>query len=200
MRMMLVGAGAVGESMVKILQWRDPRGEWLEYVLVCDFDAARARQVVDMLHGDDRFTAGQVDATDTEKIAAMAREHAIDFIMDAAPPFASNHIFDAAFAAGANYGSMGTWSVPMEHPAYGTGIENSYTEPMTKYNFDRHEAWRSQGNMAVICMGIDPGVVNVFAKYAATELLDELTEVHVCLLYTSPSPRDRTRSRMPSSA
>ena len=23
---------------------------------------------------------------------------------------------------------------------------------------------------------------------------------HVCLLYTSPSPRDRTRSRMPSSA
>jgi len=33
--------------------------------------------------------------------------------------------------------------------------------------------------MAVVCMGIDPGVVNVFAKYAATELLDEITEVHV---------------------
>ncbi len=56
----------------------------------------------------------------------------------------------------------------MEDPAYGLGIENSYTEPMTKYNFDRHEAWKKQGNMAVICMGIDPGVVNVFAKYAAT--------------------------------
>ena len=26
------------------------------------------------------------------------------------------------------------------------------------------------------------------------------TEIKVCLLYTSPSPRDRTRSRMPSSA
>ena len=25
-------------------------------------------------------------------------------------------------------------------------------------------------------------------------------QVRVCLLYTSPSPRDRTRSRMPSSA
>ena len=24
--------------------------------------------------------------------------------------------------------------------------------------------------------------------------------IHTCLLYTSPSPRDRTRSRMPSSA
>ena len=40
------------------------------------------------------------------------------------------------------------------------------------------------------------------------ELLDELAKnpnivsfpLDVCLLYTSPSPRDRTRSRMPSSA
>ena len=28
----------------------------------------------------------------------------------------------------------------------------------------------------------------------------KLTESDACLLYTSPSPRDRTRSRMPSSA
>ena len=27
-----------------------------------------------------------------------------------------------------------------------------------------------------------------------------IKELHTCLLYTSPSPRDRTRSRMPSSA
>ena len=27
-----------------------------------------------------------------------------------------------------------------------------------------------------------------------------MADVYVCLLYTSPSPRDRTRSRMPSSA
>ena len=27
-----------------------------------------------------------------------------------------------------------------------------------------------------------------------------IDELHTCLLYTSPSPRDRTRSRMPSSA
>ena len=65
--------------------------------------------------------------------------------MDAAPPFASNYIFDAAYEAGANYANMGTWSVPMEEPAYGLGIENSYTEPMTKYNFDRHEQWKKKG-------------------------------------------------------
>ena len=30
--------------------------------------------------------------------------------------------------------------------------------------------------------------------------IDKDSEVISCLLYTSPSPRDRTRSRMPSSA
>lgn len=178
MRMMLVGAGAVGESMLKILKWRDPKGEWLSYILVGDYDLSRAEAVAGLL-ADDRFSAVQINATDKEQMKSLIREHKIDFVMDAAPPFASNYIFDAAYEAGANYANMGTWSVPMEEPAYGLGIENSYTEPMTKYNFDRHEQWKEKGQMAVICLGIDPGVVNVFAKYAATHLFDVLTEAHV---------------------
>ncbi|MGF0033945.1 saccharopine dehydrogenase family protein [Bariatricus sp. SGI.154] len=201
MRMMLVGAGAVGESILKVLEWRDPKGEWLEYVLVCDYDDKRAQEIANALNetgncrgvgglsednqqsgegiGNRRFTASKVNATDKEEMKELILAHKIDFLMDAAPPFASNYIFDAAYETGIDYGNMGTWSVPMEEPAYGLGIENSYTEPMTKYNFDRHEAWKKRGNMALICLGIDPGVVNVFAKYAATKLLDEITEVHV---------------------
>ena len=34
----------------------------------------------------------------------------------------------------------------------------------------------------------------------AGNALNNLTRYKSCLLYTSPSPRDRTRSRMPSSA
>ena len=185
MRMMLVGAGAVGESILKILQKRDPEGSWFSYVLICDFDEARAEEVLNHLKQTEkegrplRFAAAFVNAKDTASMVTLARKHRIDFIMDAASPFVSNQIFDAAFEAGTGYASMGTWSVPMEEPAYGLGIENSYTEPMTKYNFDRHEAWRDKGQMAVICLGIDPGVVNVFAKYAATRLFDEMTEAHV---------------------
>lgn len=177
--MMLVGAGAVGESILKIMQWRDPDGAWLEYVMICDYDRKRAEEVAGMLGDDKRFETSGINAMDREEMKQVIRAHAIDFVMDAAPPFASNMIFDAAFETGCNYASMGTWSVPMDEPAYGLGIENSYTEPMTKYNFDRHEAWKKRGQMAVICLGIDPGVVNVFAKYAATELLDEIHEVHV---------------------
>ena len=64
MRMMLVGAGAVGESIVKVLKWRDSEKKWLEYVLICDFDKGRARDVLDMMEGDSRFACESVNATD----------------------------------------------------------------------------------------------------------------------------------------
>lgn len=88
---MLVGAGAVGESMLKILKWRDPKGEWLSYVLVGDYDASRAQEVVDLL-ADERFSYAQINATDKEQMKDLIQEHKIDFVMDAAPPFASNYI------------------------------------------------------------------------------------------------------------
>ena len=40
----------------------------------------------------------------------------------------------------------------------------------------------------------------VVAKLLLTFGTEEQKQMYLCLLYTSPSPRDRTRSRMPSSA
>lgn len=183
MRMLLVGAGAVGECILKVLRKRDPEAKWLKFVLVGDYNEDRAKEVVNNLKlagaMEGRFRAAFVDARDRAAIVRLIRYYEIDFVMDAADPYVSNDIFDAAFDGGARYGNMGTWSVPMENPAFGLGIENSYTQPMTRYNFDRHKQWRHAGNMACICMGIDPGVVNVFARYAADHLFDTLEEVHV---------------------
>ena len=160
------------------------RGErqMLSYVLIADYDGKRAEEVQRHLEAERSgivFASACVDAHDRKELVRLMQEHRIDFVMDAASPFVSNCIFDAAYEAGADYASMGTWSVPKEHPAFGTGFEGSYLEPMTKYNFDRHEAWKEKGQMACICLGIDPGVVNVFAKYAAEYLFDELYEVHI---------------------
>ena len=182
MRMMLVGAGAVGECILKVLKERGAKGRWLSYVLIADYDGKRAEEVQRHLEAERSgivFASACVDAHDRKVLVRLMQEHRIDFVMDAASPFVSNCIFDAAYEAGADYASMGTWSVPKEHPAFGTGFEGSYLEPMTKYNFDRHEAWKEKGQMACICLGIDPGVVNVFAKYAAEYLFDELYEVHI---------------------
>ena len=42
--------------------------------------------------------------------------------------------------------------------------------------------------------------VETMDGFESFELLRPSSESNTCLLYTSPSPRDRTRSRMPSSA
>ena len=48
-----------------------------------------------------------------------------------------------------------------------------------------------------LCATIDD---DLLIKLDTTVPSDELYKDYLCLLYTSPSPRDRTRSRMPSSA
>ncbi|XCP83679.1 saccharopine dehydrogenase C-terminal domain-containing protein [Roseburia hominis] len=178
MRMMLVGSGAVGECIVKMLKDRDKACKWFSFCLLCDLDLERAKEVAEHMN-DSRFAAAYVNATDKAGMEALIQKYNIDFVMDAASPFCANYIFDAAFACGVDYGNMGTWSVPKKNPAYGLGIENSYDEIMTAYNFDRDEAWRRQGNTALICLGIDPGVVNVFARYLCEYEFDEVTELHV---------------------
>ena len=50
----------------------------------------------------------------------------------------------------------------------------------------------------LIAMGVGFGY---YAYYqGAPESFTDIFNNNICLLYTSPSPRDRTRSRMPSSA
>ena len=41
---------------------------------------------------------------------------------------------------------------------------------------------------------------NALATHSSDDAVAAMTALNGCLLYTSPSPRDRTRSRMPSSA
>ena len=44
------------------------------------------------------------------------------------------------------------------------------------------------------------GYGRVFVRAKGTSIWDDQGRQYLCLLYTSPSPRDRQKSRMPSSA
>ena len=60
--------------------------------------------------------------------------------------------------------------------------------------------------LGMIAREIKPGVTTLYLDKLAEEFIRDHGAVpsflglYGCLLYTSPSPRDRTRSRMPSSA
>ena len=58
---------------------------------------------------------------------------------------------------------------------------------------------RSTGKCGVLLVTSGPGATNAVTGLTDA-LMDSIPLVCICLLYTSPSPRDATLSRMPSSA
>ncbi|MEG0156395.1 MAG: saccharopine dehydrogenase NADP-binding domain-containing protein, partial [Anaerovoracaceae bacterium] len=103
MRMLLVGAGAVGESILRILKARDPKSQWLTHVVVSDFDLDRAKEVCAHLGEPQRFTPEFVDAHNIDAMVELIQQYDCDFVADVAAPFVSNNIFDAAYKAKADY-------------------------------------------------------------------------------------------------
>ena len=82
---------------------------------------------------------------------------------------------------------------------------NGTLEPVDLNKIVNAVARCAEGLLNVDAMRVATRTISALADGATTRELDELSirtaaAFTVCLLYTSPSPRDRTRSRMPSSA
>ena len=62
--------------------------------------------------------------------------------------------------------------------------------------------WGAQTQRSVLNFAIGDEVMPLEIIHAIAQIKASAAQVNnqLCLLYTSPSPRDRTRSRMPSSA
>ena len=69
---------------------------------------------------------------------------------------------------------------------------------VTKADFEPFEPFDSPDTGEVV--GFKAGVVVVGAGIAGWSVVRALRGIDACLLYTSPSPRDKRQSRMPSSA
>ncbi len=171
----MVGTGGVGEALAKIVRARDRGKKWLQKMVLSDYNLARAKEVAEKIGEPERFPAEQVDARKISEIVDLARRYQVDLILDAAAPFVTKNIFDAAYEAGCHYINLGTWSEPHPEDPVGRG----YIELMASYNFAADSKWKEKGLMAVIGAGIDPGVVDVFAKFAEIYCFDQLEEIAV---------------------
>jgi saccharopine dehydrogenase-like NADP-dependent oxidoreductase len=170
-RILLVGAGGVGAAFAAIAARRD----FFEQVVVTDYDLARAEKARDGQGDDKRFVAAQVDASSAESVAALAREHAVTHVMNAVDPRFVMSIFDGAYAAGADYLDM-AMSLSRPHP------EAPYAQVGVKLGdeqFAQAAAWESAGRLALCGIGVEPGLSDVFARYAADHLFSEIDELGV---------------------
>ena len=93
----------------------------------------------------------------------------------------------------------------MRRPPRSTQSRSSAASDVYKRQAEK-EAWlaRGLGGKGKIDVQRFKGLGEMDAKDLKDTTMNpetrKLIRVSICLLYTSPSPRDRTRSRMPSSA
>jgi saccharopine dehydrogenase-like NADP-dependent oxidoreductase len=167
MRILLVGAGGVGTAFARIAA-RRPFAE----LIIADYDLARAQHAA---AARDSYTAVQLDARDQAATAALLAEHRCDVLMNATDPRFVMPLFRAALAARVHYLDM-AMSLSQPHPAepYArTGVK------LGDEQFAMAWQWEEAGKLALAGIGVEPGLSDVFARYAANELFSEIDEVGV---------------------
>jgi saccharopine dehydrogenase-like NADP-dependent oxidoreductase len=116
-----------------------------------------------------------VDASQQEQIESLAKKYQVDLIMNSCDPVFNVPIFDAAFNVGCTYMDMAmTLSEP--HPT------DPYRQAHVKlgdYQFERAKQWEARGLLALVGIGVEPGMADVFARYAQDYLFDEIEEVGI---------------------
>lgn len=171
MKVLLVGVGGVGEAIAAMAK---PR-KWISQMVLADYNLKRAEEVQKKLADPTRFPVEFIDAGKQENVEALAKKYQVDLIMNAVDPVYNEAIFDAAFNVGVKYMDM-AMTLSKAHPSdpfRKTGIK------LGDYQFEKAKDWERKGLLALVGCGVEPGMADVFARYAADYLFDEIDEIGV---------------------
>ncbi|MBD3782317.1 MAG: saccharopine dehydrogenase NADP-binding domain-containing protein [Micrococcales bacterium] len=173
MRVLMIGAGGVGDAAARIAADRDFFEAWV----VADHDVSRAERTVAAATGrragEARFTAARVDASDATAVAALVREVGATHVLNAVDPRFVVPVFEGSRAGGADYLDM-AMSLSRRHP------EQPYAKVGVKLGdeqFAQAGEWEAEGRLALVGIGVEPGLSDVFARYAADHLFSEIDEL-----------------------
>ena len=170
MRILIIGAGGVGSSAALIAARRD----FYDSVVIADYDGSRAQTLAERID-DPRFSAIGLDASDAQAVAQACRSHQITHVLNVVDPRFVMSIFEGAFLAGADYLDT-AMSLSSRHP------EKPYELTGVKLGDDQFafaDAWQDKGRLALVGIGVEPGLADVFARYAADHLFSEIDELGV---------------------
>jgi len=167
MRILLVGAGGVGTAIARIAA-RRPFAE----LIIADYDLTRAQAAA---AAKDSYIAVQLDARDEAATTVLLAEYRCDALMNATDPRFVMPLFRASLAGGVTYLDM-AMSLSRPHsaePYAKTGVM------LGDEQFAMADQWEQAGKLALVGIGVEPGLSDIFARYAADELFSEIDEIGV---------------------
>ena len=170
MKALVIGAGGVGRAIANIAS----RRSFITSMVIADRTIARAQAAIDRLD-DDRFSAAEVNAAELEDIRELIRQSKPDVVINAVDPRFVMPIFLACEIENTNYMDM-SMSLSSPHPLY------PYSETGVKLGdeqFARDWNWSERNIYALIGIGVEPGMSDVFARYANDELFSRIDSITV---------------------
>ena len=165
MKALVIGAGGVGRAIANIAS----RRSFIESMVIADRTLSRAEEAVARVK-DPRFSAAMVNVAELEDVRELIRKADPDVVINAVDPRFVMPIFLACEIENTNYIDM-AMSLSRKHPHY------PYTETGVKLGdeqFARDFNWDERKIFALIGMGVEPGMSDVFAKYASEHLFSRI--------------------------
>jgi len=162
MNILVIGAGGVGASMASIAETRS----FFTTFILADISLSRAEEAIALLDDRSKFVAEQIDARDRTAISALIHKVKADVVVNACDPRLNEPIFGAAYDSHCNYIDM-AMNLSAPHP---TNPYEEVGEPLGKSQLDDDAKWRERNILALVGMGVEPGLSDVFARYAADNL------------------------------
>jgi saccharopine dehydrogenase-like NADP-dependent oxidoreductase len=169
LRVLVVGAGGVGAAAAAVAARRG----FFERFVLADIDAGRAERAAAPLGA--RGGSAQLDASDAGAVAELARHERADAILNACDPRFNPPIFEAAFDAGCTYLDM---AMTLSHP----NPDRPYSDVgvmLGDEQFAVATRWEEADLLALVGIGVEPGLSDVFARHAADELFAEIDEIGI---------------------
>jgi saccharopine dehydrogenase (NAD+, L-lysine-forming) len=169
-RVLVVGAGGVGAAAARIAA----RRRFPQAVVLADLDRERAGRAA-AATGDPRFSAAAVDASEAAAVQELITATRADAVLNATDPRFVMPVFTACLRAGVTYLDM-AMSLSRPHPDRPhelTGVK------LGDEQFELAADWEARGALALVGMGVEPGLSDVFARYAADHLFSAVDAVDV---------------------
>jgi len=164
---MVIGIGGVGSVIGQKLHEYD----CFDRIVLADVDTTFARALADRT-SKSRFVVVEANAMDTAGLAALMTEHGVAVTCNACTCQTNHSVLEACLRAGSHYLDMAAdiYSPPgVKRPG-----KNSFEAEIEKF----HQPFLDRGLAGVLCMGMDPGAVNVFARWAV-DRLDTASSIRV---------------------
>jgi saccharopine dehydrogenase (NAD+, L-lysine-forming) len=164
---MVIGIGGVGSVIGQKLH----EYECFDRIVLADLDPTFANKLAEKTKNS-RFVVVQANAMDVPGLVRLMTENNIVVTCNACTCLVNHSVLEACAQAGSHYVDMAAdiYSPPgLKRPG-----KNSFEAEIEKFN----QRYVDRDLAAVLCMGMDPGAVNVFARWAI-DRLDTATSIRV---------------------